>query len=197
MPTWCRHPLGSIPLRMGVAPNNPPRDDHRVPPWLAGNICPQGRARVCIWHTNLALFGTAHTCLALVVGHASSHDVMGFEGWQSKVQLIRLDWAEGQTKNTCASGSKWWLIWSLGAPWPWQDDCWQGLVVDLSTCPPTLGDICPQGGARVHIWDTNPALFGTSTHTCLALVVGHASSHDIMGFEGWQSEVQSIRLDCP
>ncbi len=53
---------------------------------------------------NPALFGTTHTChLALVVGHVSSHDVMGFEGLQSKVQSIRLDWAEGQTKHTCAS----------------------------------------------------------------------------------------------
>jgi hypothetical protein len=27
---------------------------------------------------------------------------MGFEGVQSEVQSSRLDWAEGQTKNTCA-----------------------------------------------------------------------------------------------
>ncbi len=52
---------------------------------------------------NPAFFGTTHTCLvAIVVEHVSSHDVMGFEGLQSKVQLYRLDWAEGQTKNMCA-----------------------------------------------------------------------------------------------
>ncbi len=41
----------------------------------------------------------------------------------------------------------------------------------------------------------NPALFGT-THTCpVALVVYHVSSHDIMGFKGLRSKVQSNRLD--
>jgi hypothetical protein len=54
---------------------------------------------------NPALFGTTHTCLllALVVGHVSSHDVMGFEVRQSKAQSLRLDWGEVQTKNTCVS----------------------------------------------------------------------------------------------
>ncbi len=84
---WCRRPSGSIPSRVGVAPNDPPMDDHRVPLWSVGNICSQEGPRVCIW----ICFGTTHTCLALVVGHASSHDVMGFEGWRSKVQSIRLD----------------------------------------------------------------------------------------------------------
>jgi hypothetical protein len=52
---------------------------------------------------NPAFFGTTHTCLvAIVVEHVSSHDVMGSEGLRSKVQSNRLDWAEGQTENTCA-----------------------------------------------------------------------------------------------
>ena len=52
---------------------------------------------------NPAFFGTIHTCLlAVALVHVSSHDVMGLEGLRSKVQLYRLDWAEGQTKNTCA-----------------------------------------------------------------------------------------------
>ena len=42
----------------------------------------------------------------------------------------------------------------------------------------------------------NPALFGT-THTCSHLALGSriVSSHDVMGVEVRQSEVQSIRLD--
>ena len=42
----------------------------------------------------------------------------------------------------------------------------------------------------------NPALFGT-THTCSHLALGSriVSSHDVMGFEVRQSEIQSIRLD--
>jgi hypothetical protein len=46
---------------------------------------------------NPALFGTTHTCLslALVVGHVSSHDVMGLEVQRSKVQSIRLEWKRG------------------------------------------------------------------------------------------------------
>jgi hypothetical protein len=52
---------------------------------------------------NPAFFGTTHTRLvALVVEHVSSHDVMGLEGKRSEVQSNRLDWAEGQTENTCA-----------------------------------------------------------------------------------------------
>jgi hypothetical protein len=74
------------------------------PPWSVGNICPQGGPRVLhLGILNPALFGTTHTCLvAIVVEHVSSHDVIGFEGLQSKVQWNRLDWAEGQTKNMCA-----------------------------------------------------------------------------------------------
>jgi hypothetical protein len=74
------------------------------PPWSVGNICPQGGPRVLhLGILNPAFFGTTHTCLvALVVEHVSSHDIVGFEGLQSKVQLNRFDWAEGQTKNTCA-----------------------------------------------------------------------------------------------
>ncbi len=53
--------------------------------------------------TKPCIFGTTHTCLlAVAVVHVSSCDIMGFEGLQSKVQLYRLDWAEGQTKNMCA-----------------------------------------------------------------------------------------------
>ncbi len=56
---------------------------------------------------NPAFFGTTHTRLvALVVEHVSSHDVMGLEGRKSEVQSNRLDWAEGQTKNTCALAPK-------------------------------------------------------------------------------------------
>jgi hypothetical protein len=42
MPAWYRHPLGSTHLGVGVEPNFPPRDDHRGPPWLMGDSCPQG-----------------------------------------------------------------------------------------------------------------------------------------------------------
>jgi hypothetical protein len=74
------------------------------PPWLVGNICPQGEPRVLhLEILNPALFGTTHTCfVAIVVERVSSHDIMGFEGLRSEVQSNRLDWAEGQTKNTCA-----------------------------------------------------------------------------------------------
>ncbi len=52
---------------------------------------------------NPAFFGTTHTHLvALVVEHVSSHDDMGLKRRRSKVQSNRLDWAEGQTKNTYA-----------------------------------------------------------------------------------------------
>jgi hypothetical protein len=58
---------------------------------------------------NPALFGTTHTCLvALAIEHVSSCDIMGFEGLRSEVQPCRLDWAEGQTKNTCAPVSSEW-----------------------------------------------------------------------------------------
>jgi hypothetical protein len=82
----------------------PPRDDHRVSTMVGGRICPQGGPRVShLGILNPALFGTTHTCLvAIVVAHVSSHDVMGFKGLRSEVQSNRLDWAEGQTKNTCA-----------------------------------------------------------------------------------------------
>ncbi len=74
------------------------------PPWLVGNICPQGGPRVFhLGILNRAFFGTTHTRLvALVVEHVSSHDIMGLKGRQSEVQLNRLDWVEGQTKNMCA-----------------------------------------------------------------------------------------------
>jgi hypothetical protein len=78
------------------------------PPWSVGNICPKGAPRVLhLGILNPALFGTTHTCpVAIVAEHVSSHDVMGFERLQSKVQSNRLDWAEGQTKNTCAPAPK-------------------------------------------------------------------------------------------
>ncbi len=80
------------------------------PPWSVGNICPQRGPRVLhLGILNPAFFGTTHTCLvALAIEHVSSYDVMGFKGLQSKVQLCRLDWAEGQTKNTCAPASSEW-----------------------------------------------------------------------------------------
>jgi hypothetical protein len=74
------------------------------PPWSVGNICPQGGPRVLhLGKLNPALFGTTHTCLvAIVVEHVSNCGVIGFKGLQSKVQLNRLDWAEGRTENMCA-----------------------------------------------------------------------------------------------
>ena len=74
------------------------------PPWPVGNICPQKGPRVLhLGILNPACFVTTHTCLleVAVVVYVSSCDVMGFEGLQSKVQSYRLDWAEGQTENTC------------------------------------------------------------------------------------------------
>ncbi len=62
-----------------------------------------------------AFFGTTHTCLlAVVIVHVSSCDVMGFEGLQSEVQSCRLDWAEGQTENTCAPVSSEWAHLTFG-----------------------------------------------------------------------------------
>ncbi len=49
----------------------------------------------------------------------------------------------------------------------------------------------------MHLGILNPAFFGT-THTGLvAIVVEHVSSHDVMGFEGLRSKVQSNRLEHP
>ncbi len=86
------------------------------PPWLVGDICPQGGLRVLhLGILNPAFFDTAHTCLvALAIEHVSSYDVMGFEGLQSEVQLCRLDWAEGQTKNTCTPASSEWAHSTFG-----------------------------------------------------------------------------------
>ena len=56
-----------------------------------------GDTKPCLfWHH------THPSCLTVVAVYVSSCDVMGFEGLQSQVQLGRLDWAEGQTENTCA-----------------------------------------------------------------------------------------------
>ncbi len=91
---------------------------------------------------------------------------MGFKGLRSEVQSNRLDWAEGQTKNTCALAPS------------------EGAHLEFGCAVRVL-----------HLGILNPALFGT-THTCLVgIVVEHVSSHDVMGFEGLQIKVQSNRLD--
>ena len=115
---------------------------------------------------NPALVGTTHTCLsALVVGHVSSHDIMGFKGQWSKVQSIRLDWAEGQTKNTCGSApsevsSK---VWACRAPW-WLD-CWQGLVVEFKQpTHPHWVTFVPMEGPRFASGDTKHCTFWHHTH---------------------------------
>ncbi len=72
------------------------------PPWPVGDILSPGRAQgfAFLGILNPAFVGTIHTCLlAVALVHVSSREVMGFEGLQSKVQLYRLDWAEGQTEN--------------------------------------------------------------------------------------------------
>jgi hypothetical protein len=92
----------------GCGTNNLPRDDHLVPPWSVGDICPQGGPRVFeSGILNPAFFGTTHTCSHLALGSriVSSHDVMGVEVGRSEVQSIRLDWDEGQTEmhvHTCS-----------------------------------------------------------------------------------------------
>ena len=53
---------------VGVAPNFPLRDDHHFLSWLVGNICPQGEGPgVAFGDTNPGIFGTTHTCLAVVL----------------------------------------------------------------------------------------------------------------------------------
>ncbi len=48
----------------------------------------------------------------------------------------------------------------------------------------------PRGGGRVRIWDTNPALFGT-THTCLALV------HSRTCIQSWRHGLRGMTMRGP
>jgi hypothetical protein len=85
---------------------------------VGGRHLSPGRAQgFALGVLNPAFFGTTHTHLvALVVEHVSSHDVMGLEGRRSEIQSNRLDWAEGQTENTCALAPSERLIRRSGAP---------------------------------------------------------------------------------
>ncbi len=166
-------------------------------PWSMVNICPQGRARVCIWDTSPALFWTTFTCLVLVIRHVSSHDVMSWALREYKARSSQLDLIGLRYRlwNTCADGLH--GEWAhLACRAPWRSDCWQWLVVDLSNPPTHTGrHLSPREGPGFAFGILTLLFFGT-TFTCLVLVIRHVSSHDIMGFDRVQSKVHSGLWCC-
>jgi len=106
---WYKRPLGSNPLRVGVAPNNLPRNDHSVSTMVGGQHVSPGRAqgfasgdsKPCIFwhHTHLSLSNINSACIQLW-----RH---GFWEITKQGPVVRLDWAERQTKNMGAPFFEW------------------------------------------------------------------------------------------